>query len=441
MKRLLFVLFCLLGVHSPADAQTAPIRLTLHEAIAQGLEASHRIAELVAREEAARAVEDQRAAATRPQLSAMASYTRTNHVEEFSVPAAGGTLRILYPDIPDNMRTRVDLQWPIYTGGRLDALVRGARAEAEASTQDRAAAQADLRLEITRSYWAVITAQASQEVLRQALERTNAQLVDVRNQLAVGLIPPSDVLSVEAQQARQQMLSIEAANILETASADFRRLAGLDPETAFELVDPLGVPPVDAGAARPFTVVIDEARSNRPERRALEFRIAAAADRVSAASAGSLPVLSAVGNYDFARPNPRIFPIRPEWNPSWDIGVNVRWPFFDGGRTRAETAEAIASRRAIEARLRDFDSSVDVEVRQRTADLASARASVQAAEAGVRAAAEARRVLAERFTAGVATNTDVLTAQVTLLQAELDRTRALANAQLAAARLERALGR
>jgi outer membrane protein TolC len=41
----------------------------------------------------------------------------------------------------------------------------------------------------------------------------------------------------------------------------------------------------------------------------------------------------------------------------------------------------------------------------------------------------------------VATSTDVLDAQVALLQAELDRTRALANARLAAARLDRALGR
>jgi len=59
----------------------------------------------------------------------------------------------------------------------------------------------------------------------------------------------------------------------------------------------------------------------------------------------------------------------------------------------------------------------------------------------VRSATEARRVLAERFSAGVATNTDVLNAQVALLQAELDLTRALANAQLNAARLDRALGR
>jgi outer membrane protein TolC len=54
---------------------------------------------------------------------------------------------------------------------------------------------------------------------------------------------------------------------------------------------------------------------------------------------------------------------------------------------------------------------------------------------------EARRVIAERFGAGVATNTDVLTAQTTLLQAELDLTRARANRELAAARLDRALGR
>ena len=82
-----------------------------------------------------------------------------------------------------------------------------------------------------------------------------------------------------------------------------------------------------------------------------------------------------------------------------------------------------------------------VEIRQRRADLISARAAVQAAETGVKAAAVARRVLADRFASGVATNTDVLTAQVALLQAELDRTRALANVQLASARLERALGR
>jgi outer membrane protein TolC len=54
---------------------------------------------------------------------------------------------------------------------------------------------------------------------------------------------------------------------------------------------------------------------------------------------------------------------------------------------------------------------------------------------------EARRVVGDRFTAGVATSTEVLDAQTDLIQAELSLTRALANVRLAEARLERAIGR
>ena len=444
MKRLLTTFLFLLGAADIAFAQTAPLRVTLDEAIARGIEASHRLEELGARRDAARAIEEQREAADGPQLAAIASYTRTNHVDEFSVPNASGGVRVIYPDIPDNVRSRIDLQWPIYTGGRLKALTRAAGADAEAAGQDREAARADLTLEIARSFWAVLTARASLDVVRQALERTSAHLNDVRNQLGVGLVPPSDVLSIEAQHAHQRMLSIEAENLVETTSADFTRLVGLEPDAPFELVvrrPGLAFQDPASPAAQPFKAVIADARDNRPERKSLLFRIDAADERIAAASAGSLPVLTAIGGYDMARPNPRIFPIQEKWKPSWDIGIHVRWSLFDGGRVRAETAEAAANRRATEARLRDFDSIIDVEIRQRMADLRSARASIEAAEAGVRAAMEARRVLAERFGAGVATNTDVLGAQTALLQAELDLTRARANTELAGARLDRALGR
>lgn len=420
------------------SAQTAAIRLTLPEAISRGLEASHRVAELTAREEAARAVGEQRKSAELPQIGLQAGYTRTNHVQEFGVPTPTGGLRVIYPDIPDNYRSRVDFQWPIYTAGRVTALAKAASAEANAIVVDRDAARADLKLEITRAYWAVITARSSVDVVQQALARIGAHLTDVKNQLSVGLIPPSDVLTIEAQQARQQMLAIEAQNVLETASLDFRRLVGLAPDAPFELADaalPLPPPPKDIAG------LVDTARASRPERRALSIRIEGAGEREKAATAGRLPTIASLGGYDLARPNPRIFPRQAVWKPSWDLGVNVSWPVFDGGRVRAEIAEASANRRAIEERLKDLDATVEVEVRQRIVDLSSAQAAITASEAAVKSAAEARRVLAERFSAGVATNTDVLDAQVALLQAELDRTRALANAQLAAARLDRALGR
>ena len=437
MKRLLLACICSLAVPTVASAQGA-IRLTLAEAIERGLGSSHRLEELVAREDAARAVEQQRSAADFPVLSAVGSYARTNHVQEFAVPIADGGARVIYPDLPNQWRSRVDLQWPIYTAGKLQALTRAAGADAAATGQDRETLRADLKLEITRAYLAVVTARASESVVQQALERTTAHLADVRSQFTVGLVPPSDVLSIEAQQAHQQMLAIEAANIAVTSSADFRRLAGLEPDAPFELADELDAPG-DATADLPNAFVA-EARANRPERKALQFRIEAATERASAASSNGLPAVTALGGVDYARPNPRIFPLSAQWRSSWDLGLQVRWTFLDGGRVKAETAEATALRRAAEARLRDFDSGIASEIDQRTADLRSARAAVVAARSGVRAAAEARRVLAERFSAGVATNTDVLTAQVALLQADLDLTRALANTRLAGARLERARG-
>jgi outer membrane protein TolC len=64
-----------------------------------------------------------------------------------------------------------------------------------------------------------------------------------------------------------------------------------------------------------------------------------------------------------------------------------------------------------------------------------------AADDGVRAAAENRRVVNERFMAGLISQTDALDAETSLLEAELERTRAIATVRLAEARLDRAVGR
>jgi outer membrane protein len=352
------------------------------------------------------------------------------------VPGQG--FRVIYPDIPDNYRSRLDLQWPIFTFGRLESGVRAAAAEAGALGKDVASARTDLRLEITRAYWAYLTASDAVGVVEEALKWIEAYAADVRNRLNVGLVPPSDLLSVEAQRSHQQVLLIDARNTRDVAAADLARLVGLPPETALQLEARLqDLPPLPP----PAGALLSEARAARPDRQALEQRIVAAGERREAARAERRPLVSVGGGVDYARPNPRIFPRLGEFRGSWDASVNVSWPLWDGGRARADVAEAAANERAVSERLEDFDTTLAVEVRQRRLDLESALAAIKAAGDAVDSAAEARRMVGERYTAGVATNTEVLDAQVALLQAELDRTRAFASAHLAAARLDRAVGK
>jgi outer membrane protein TolC len=425
------------GVH--VAAQDAPVqRVTLEEAKARALAASHRVAELRARELAAQASVAGRQALERPVVSAIAGYTRTNHVLEFTVPTPAGPPRVIYPDIPDNYRTRIDLQWPIYTGGRADALERAAQAEAGAVTADVATAQAELRLEVTRAFWAAVTAQASLGVLDRSLTRAQARVTDARERLAAGLVPPNDVASAEAQHARQRMLSIEAANQRALALADLARLTGADPRQALE---PAATLESERVLAQPVDTLVAEGQAARSERRALDLRVASAEAQGAAAAAAKRPMVVIGAGADYARPNPRIFPRVGRWEESWDAGVNVTWSLWDGGRAAADVAQASHLAEAGRQRLQEFDSLLALEVRQRTLDIDSGRATVAAADEGVRAATEAHRVVTERYRAGVITQTEVLDAEVALLQAELDRTRALAGVRLAEARLERAVGR
>jgi outer membrane protein TolC len=418
------------------------LQLTLEDALSKAVETSHRLAEARARESAAQADVAIRESAERPAVTASAGYTRTNHVLPFSVPSPSGIPLLVYPDVPNNYTTRLEMRWPIYTGGRTDALERAARAEADAVGAERETAQADLRLEVTRAYWALVTARASLAVLEEGVARSQAHLNDANQRFMAGLVPPNEVSSAAAQEARSRMLAIEARTQRDVSSAALARLVGVAPDQPLDPTADLGRA-TTAFPAQGLDVgpLVETARAARQERRALQQRVTAADAQKDAAAAGRLPTIQFLGGVDYARPNPKIFPRADVAQDSWDIGVGATWSLWDGGRTSAEVAQARAVSQAATERLAEFDSQLGVEVRQRALEVESAVASVAAATSGVTAAADARRVVDERYRAGVIANIEVLDAEYALLQAQLDLTRAQATVRMAEAQLTRALGR
>jgi len=412
-----------------ARAQSS-VALTPDRAVELARAASHRLAEGQARTDVASAAIDGRTAAGRPIVTVLAGYTRTNHVDEYGLAIPGQPPRIIYPDVPDNWRARLDVQWPLYTGGRQPALVRAASSERDATVRDVQSLDADTRFDATRAFWVAHTAIQARRVVSESLRRIEAHLRDIQHMKDAGLVAPSDVLLAEARRSRERLFLIDATNAVAIAEADLRRVTGLPASAVTTLAVP--DPDLDAGgAASDIDALVRQARQTRPERQALELRTQALAEREAAAAAGA----------DYARPNPRIFPRAAEWNPSFDVGINVVWNAWDGGRSRADAAEAAASRRAAIARLAEFDRQLEFDVTQRCLDLDSAKAAVVAARDGERTATEAHRVVTERFKAGLISSTDVLDAQVALDQAQMDVTRAEAGVRLAQARLTRVLGR
>jgi outer membrane protein len=430
------------GEDGPALDRPVPAHLTLEQAISRAVETSHILAELRAREGAAAAVLDERKASDMPSLSAQAGYRRTNHVEEFGVPQPNPPrIEIIYPDVPDNWRTRLDLAWPIYTGGRTGALEHAADAERLATGKDLESARADLVLETTRAFWALVTATESVRVVGESITRIEAQHRDVKARFDTGFLPPNDVLTVATRVSQQRTLLLDTQNQRDSARAVLARLIGARVDADFEPEATLAEGAMPIPATEQVVNLAAQARSARADRQALLFRVQGADARIDAAKSGNRPSVNIAAGYDYARPNPVIFPRQDIWHTSWDAGINVSWTLWNGGRTGAEVAEAKQQAAATRERLAEFDSQIALEVRQRQLDLTTAEAQVRTAGEAVGTAMEARRVVQERVSAGVATTTDLLDAQQDQLEAELQRTRALANVKLAQARLARALGR
>ncbi len=144
-------------------------------------------------------------------------------------------------------------------------------------------ARAELRLEVVRAYWALVTATESARVLEEALTRADAHLRDVRSRFDNGLVPPNDVASVEAQRARQQMHLIEARNLRGSVLEDLRRLTGITTDITTETFRKV---------LAVSTAVRHHCSTLRPEQEALRARVAAAQARVVAVQRGRKPMVT-----------------------------------------------------------------------------------------------------------------------------------------------------
>jgi outer membrane protein len=426
----------------PAGAADAQTNLSLEDAVARALERAPRVAEARARGRAAEAAVSAREALKRPTVTALTGLLRTNHVEEFGIRQPDGSLRVIFPDIPTNYRTRAEVAVPLYTSGRVDAQVASARADMDAAVADVRTVRADIELETVAAYWTLVMARARVSVLERARDRADAVVGDVQARVDAGLLPPNDVLSARAQRARQRVLLIQAENDVALAEAQLARLVGGQAGERFVPVTPVARPTPGIEALLESTTdgLAKQAAEARSERLALALRQRALRSGADALLFATRPQLGLLGAVEPARPNPRFVPRADRWHTSWDLGVTLTWALWDGGRSRADRAAAAAQADAISARIEDFDALVAVDVRQRQLDLVSTRAAIAASTEAVEASTEARRVVGERFAAGVATSTEVLDSDVALLEAELERTRLEAALRLSEARLVRAVG-
>lgn len=436
------VLLASLGAAGAAPSEPPPetVSLALADAVARARAHSARLAQLAALEAAAAAGVRGARSGRWPSVDLSASYARNSDVPELAVisPGPPPTRQTIFPNIPDNYRTRAGLTFPLYAGGRISGGIASAEQLREAARRDRDGGAADLVLETTRAYWALVDARESARVLGEAIASYDAHLKEAKNRLDYGLAARNEVLGVQVERDRAELARLGAANRARVANADLVRLVGLPPRAQVDPTEPLAAPPVpDAD----LESLVETALSGRPEVAALRARVAAADSSVRVARSAALPQLGFAAGYDYARPNSRILPLTDEWNDTWSVGVSLSLNAFDGGRVAAAVAQARAQADAQRHQLEDLTRGIRLEVTGRLLDLETARVQVGVAERALVAAKENVQVLSDRYREGVSPSFELLDAETQALTAGLDLTLANTQLRVAMASLDRAVGR
>ena len=439
------LLLSLVATAAPATAQEPQtpregptIRLSLAEAIERAILDSASLRELDQLRIAAAADAAVAREARTPTLDLSAGYTRLSDINEFLIPQPPGRAPIGFLSIPNAYRLTARTQLPLYAGGRISGQIDAARATERTAELDLDTRRRELTLQTEEAYWGLAMARESARVLGLGLAVFEAHLTDARNRERFGLAARNEVLAVEVERDRADLRRLRAQNAAALAQANLIHLLQLPANAVIEPTEPLATAPLDGVD---LETLVEQAIEARPEREGLVSRLRAAEANVRIAGSPTRPQAGLTAGFMYANPNRNFVPPDEAWRTSWDVGVELSMRVFDGGRTSASVARARANVEAARERLGDLERTVRLQVTSAYLDVRTARAAIHVAEGAILAARENERVTSERYRAGVIPSSERLDAGIALLEAELERTRALADTHLAHAALDRAAAR
>ncbi|MBK5187899.1 MAG: TolC family protein, partial [Gemmatimonadaceae bacterium] len=360
-SRLASAVLCLLAA-VPAAAQDSVLTrpLTLGDAARLGARQNASAIQARYRTEQANARITQSRSDLLPSISGYAEENgRTFNSATFGVPFPGFDPRgeVIGPINLFDVRGRISETFLDFgalqrvKGARTTARAFGATAANEAEISAQNAANAYLRAQRAD---AQLSARQADSVLADSL-------VGIANdELRAGVGVALDVTRAQSQFASVRAQLIVARNERDRARLDLLRALGQPLTATVSLADSLNNlsirdTTIDEAAA------IDLAMRTRPDLRAADEQLRAVEQQVVAIRAERLPSLSAFGDYGYIGKDRLL--------GTYDWGVQVSIPIFDGFRREGRIEEAKAMANEIDVRRRDLRQQAAIEVRGALLDL------------------------------------------------------------------------
>jgi NodT family efflux transporter outer membrane factor (OMF) lipoprotein len=323
--------------------------------------------------------------------------------------------------------------WEPDVWGALRRTVESAQASAQASEADLAAARLSAQGELATDYFALRATDAQIALTQASVEGYVRSLKITQDRYNAAIAAKTDVLQaqtlLDSTRANLSSLAITRAQ-LEHAIAV---LVGKAPAELSLPVVPwnMAIPPVPI-------VVPSELLQRRPDIASAERSVAAANAQIGVQRAAYFPSFSLNGS--FGNASSRLGDLFGASTSLWSLGLSVAQTVFDAGATRARVAGAEAARDAAVARYRQTVLTAFQGVEDQLASIRYLAEQADLRRSASEAADLTEQQLLNRYKQGLVAYTDVVTAQVSALNARITLSQLASSRQASAIALIQALG-
>jgi outer membrane protein TolC len=425
---ILMLLAILSSGTTSAAQESAPQRLTLHDAIEKGLQANLSVLVASTRVEEAEGTRVRRlSAAILPRVRAQ-SYA---NLQNRNLRAFGISL----PGSPDVVGPFSNYDFRLYAEQNILDLQsyrkwKASEHQLDASKMDYQDARDLIIRSIASLYLNGQAAAARASAAQSRVAASTALYQLAKDQHDAGTATGVDVLRAQVQLANDKQVLLVARNQYRLALMALARNLGMSPGAPLELAEPLRYQPLSSTKT---AAVLSEALLERPDYISLVSQRRGLLEQQRASRARYFPKLSINGNYGGLGRS--IGGIRGTGILQGQLDITL----FD--RDRSGEALEVASRvKRVDDQIGDLRRGIEEEIRAALLNLESAAEQVTVAQEGQALAQRELEIAQDRFQSGVANNVEVVTAQDELARAQENYILAVSSHADAKFALARALG-
>ena len=300
-----------------------------------------------------------------------------------------------------NFSTRFSGSWMAFDSFKTQKEIHRADLFRQSASSSAKAVDQQIVFRVVGAYQQVLYAQRAVDVAQHEQETAAALLSSVDDHVKAGLAVESDRMSAQVNVAARKQELIAVQGDLELAWASLREAMGA-PELKESELKPIEPHTFPQGALEDE---IATAVKTRPDLMALGQAQSAQASALSAAKSDFGPRVSAYGNWEEDRAS-----FVGTGGNNWVAGMQISVDILPMGK-RAQMARESAAKQKIDAQLAATQQHLRLQVSQAHIHRKTAELSLETARAAMDDSAESLRILKNRYSAGLATITDLLRAE------------------------------